>query len=129
MISLLMSANRHVLLKKVKMNGASKPWISNDLRKLMVERDYTVICSKQGMTEDGGRREGSWFVAKRPRTVTKFVSYADKRHLVTYLFPESKIWNVSFNLVPRVSLLPVDAPRDGKKRDPGNEVAHACSAC
>ena len=45
-------ANRHAPLKKIRMKSSSKPWISNDLRKLMSKRDYAKrVAKKSGAKE------------------------------------------------------------------------------
>ena len=36
-------ANRHAPIKRLKTKGALKPWITNDLKELMAERDYAFI--------------------------------------------------------------------------------------
>ena len=45
-------ANRHAPLKKIGMKSSSKPWISNDLRKLMTERDYATKVAKKSVTKE-----------------------------------------------------------------------------
>ena len=45
-------SNRHAPLKKIGMISSSKPWISNDLRKLMAERDYAKKVAKKSGTKE-----------------------------------------------------------------------------
>ena len=45
-------SNRHAPLKKIGMISSSKPWISNDLRKLMAERDYAKTVAKKSGTKE-----------------------------------------------------------------------------
>ena len=45
-------ANMHAPLKKIGMKSSSKPWISNDLRKLMAERDYAKKVTKKSGTRE-----------------------------------------------------------------------------
>ena len=45
-------SNRHAPLKKILMISSSKPWISNDLRKLMAERDYAKKVAKKSGTKE-----------------------------------------------------------------------------
>jgi len=41
-------------LKKVRIKGATKPWISIDLRKLMTERDYAKRVAKKSAIRNNG---------------------------------------------------------------------------
>ena len=45
-------SNRHAPLTKIGMISSSKPWISNDLRKLMAERDYAKKVAKKSGTKE-----------------------------------------------------------------------------
>ena len=40
-------ANRHAPIKRLKTKGALKPWITNDLKELMAERDYAFKIAKR----------------------------------------------------------------------------------
>ena len=40
-------SNRHAPVKKLRLKGAQKPWITNDLKKLMAERDYSFKVGKR----------------------------------------------------------------------------------
>ena len=45
-------SNRHAPLKKVRIKGATNPWISVDLRKLMTERDYAKTVAKKSGNQE-----------------------------------------------------------------------------
>ena len=40
-------ANRHTLIKRLRTKGALKPWITNDLKELLAERDYAFKIAKR----------------------------------------------------------------------------------
>ena len=46
-------ANRHAPIKRLKTKGALKPWITNDLKELMAERDYAFKIAKRS----GGQQQ------------------------------------------------------------------------
>ena len=45
-------ANQHAPLKRVRTNHVSKPWITNDLKELMAERDYALRVAKRSGNQE-----------------------------------------------------------------------------
>jgi len=45
-------ANQHVPLKRIRSKQASKPWITNDLKELMAERDYALRVAKRSGNQE-----------------------------------------------------------------------------
>ena len=45
-------ANQHAPLKRIRSNHASKPWITNEIKELMAERDYALRVAKRSGNEE-----------------------------------------------------------------------------
>ena len=45
-------ANQHTPLKRIRTKHASKPWITNDLKELMAERDYALRVAKRSGNQE-----------------------------------------------------------------------------
>ena len=45
-------ANQHAPLKRIRTKHASKPWITNDLKELMAERDYALRVAKRSGNQE-----------------------------------------------------------------------------
>ena len=45
-------ANQHAPLKRIRSNHASKPWITNEIKELMAERDYALRVAKRSGNQE-----------------------------------------------------------------------------